>query len=208
MCFVRLHATDEDDDAAECQLNYTILAGDDSNLLALDSKSGELRLERWDDELLLGEMAALKGRKDEGENSPKESENEKVPKEKISKEEEAILLLVAAHDCGHPRRVGLTKLRWTLEPTSRAALLGPSFAMPLLRKFVEEDTRPGSVLFTVRAVGDGREPKQQHGWRYSIEAAAADTVVNDVNVLDGFSHCFSIPILRPFPWTRPLGRWF
>ena len=85
------------------------------------------------------------------------------------------LLVVAARDSGIPQRstIKLLHLRW---PEGGNATV-PMFAAPIYRKFVEEETRPGTVLFRVNALCTGKCPN----YVYSLEMDILE-MLNEVRI--------------------------
>ncbi|KAI1704087.1 cadherin domain-containing protein [Ditylenchus destructor] len=148
----RLLARDQDSEE-NGRIRYKMLAGDDHSMVRLNSDSGTVYFDHWDDDAIFfaqnENFGALKS---------------------ISKE-----LVFLAQDGGIPTRA--TPQIATLElDTSEWSGILPAFPFSVVRRFVAENTPIGQKLFRIRAFSRIGGKETRVGWKYSLSSNVSESV--------------------------------
>lgn len=166
---------------------YQILAGNDFGMFKMDGEKGELNFDNWNVEF---------GR----EIGTKMSSNNSIELAKTQ-----IELVICGIDLEYPKRKTVKLLKIFVENETISKYLNeniPTFGVPIYRKFVEENTTPGTILFTVKIA---EKANKKNKWKYSIDEIGAkwNEVAKNRWKWDNYFVNF-----RQFQWTHQVGELF
>ena len=130
--------------AENSKMIYSILAGNDFGMFKMDGEKGELNFGQWNDEfgIEIGEKLG-------GNNS--------------------IELVICGIDLEYSERKTVKLLKIFVENETMSKYSNeniPTFGVPIYRKFVEENTPPGTILFKVKIA---EKENKNNKWKYSID---------------------------------------